>query len=213
MLPISRPLYTAAALVNDLCSFEREVLFDLDSSGQLANAAWYLMRSRGITVSEAKERLVKENIMPLEQEFLEKRRVFLARNDKVPHDLRRFLELIEIGHSGNWFWSATCPRYNDWRPNLAFLELEDIKATDIDIPNATCETFLQRARPSPESGPGEPDQNKEQISTGFDDSVRSYSFLSFLVLFGIRLIDKCRLSSALFSTSGQSPQKTSEQPF
>lgn len=162
MLPISRPLYTAAALVNDLCSFDREVLFDLDSSGQLANTVWYLMRSRGITVSEAKERLVKEKIAPLEQEFLEKRRVFLARNDRVPHDLRRFLELIEIGHSGNWFWSATCPRYNDWRPNLAFLELEDIKATDIDIPNATCETFLQRARPSPESGPDEPDQTRSK---------------------------------------------------
>ena len=144
---ISRPVITATILANDLCSFEREIVTEMDSDGNINNSVWYLMKTLGLTVAEAKDWLLNHKILPLEREFTEERQKYLSQPE-VSSDMQRYLELIEFMHSGNWFWSTLCPRYYKWRSDTRLHRWGNGEALSMDFANAKW-TDLSRPRPEP----------------------------------------------------------------
>ncbi|KAF9890100.1 hypothetical protein FE257_006261 [Aspergillus nanangensis] len=143
---LTRLAVDMATLANDLCSFDRECLFEIDEKGNLTNAVWYLMKDLNLNVAQAKEMLIKEKILPLERKFREKRKEYLQ-NPAHKH-MTGYLDRLEAIHSGSWFWGATCPRYNDWCHNFAFLYGDNEKLSPRDIASAKW-TELAERRPLP----------------------------------------------------------------
>ncbi|GKZ31435.1 geranylgeranyl pyrophosphate synthase [Aspergillus brasiliensis] len=140
------PATAAVALVNDLYSFNKEVIVepntDTDTSIKTPNSVWYLMKTLNLTVSQAKEFLVKEKIVPLEKEYIARKSVYLANLDpKTPHsgDIAYFLEMGSLGLAGNWYWHAMADRFHRW---AEYLPLPPAKLLDYDEATATCATFL-----------------------------------------------------------------------
>ncbi|PYH28577.1 bifunctional terpene synthase/polyprenyl synthetase family protein [Aspergillus neoniger CBS 115656] len=140
------PATAAAALVNDLYSFNREVILepdtDTDTTIATPNSVWYLMKTSNLTVSQAKEILLKDKILPLEREFIAKKAEYLATmNPMTPKsgDIIYFLEMVGLGLSGNWYWHAIADRFHRW---AELLQLPPAKLFDYDEYTATCATFL-----------------------------------------------------------------------
>ncbi|KAJ5747605.1 terpenoid synthase [Penicillium nucicola] len=140
---IIQPIVAACALVNDLYTFNRDVQLKLDQSGYMKNTVWNLMKDFSLTVQQAKEFLVRQKIIPLEQEFIRKRQDYLREN-RVSRDLELFLENLQYMHSGNWLWSATCPRFKNLTLNASIGSCLEDSAT-------ICATLLSKARPGPQS--------------------------------------------------------------
>ncbi|GKZ64542.1 geranylgeranyl pyrophosphate synthase [Aspergillus niger] len=140
------PATAAAALVNDLYSFNREVILepdtDTDTTITTPNSVWYLMKTLNLTVSQAKEFLLKDKIAPLEREFIAKKAEYLANMDPMTPksgDIIYFLEMVGLGLSGNWYWHAIADRFHRW---AEVLQLPPAKLFDYDEVTATCATFL-----------------------------------------------------------------------
>ncbi|GKZ79838.1 geranylgeranyl pyrophosphate synthase [Aspergillus niger] len=140
------PATAAAALVNDLYSFNREVILepdtDTDTTITTPNSVWYLMKTLDLTVSQAKEFLLKDKIAPLEREFIAKKAEYLANMDPMTPksgDIIYFLEMVGLGLSGNWYWHAIADRFHRW---AEVLQLPPAKLFDYDEATATCATFL-----------------------------------------------------------------------
>ncbi|RDH39691.1 isoprenoid synthase domain-containing protein [Aspergillus welwitschiae] len=140
------PATAAAALVNDLYSFNREVILepdtDTDTTITTPNSVWYLMKTLNLTVSQAKEFLLKDKIAPLEREFIAKKAEYLANMDPMTPksgDIIYFLEMVGLGLSGNWYWHAIADRFHRW---AEVLQLPPAKLFDYDEATATCATFL-----------------------------------------------------------------------
>ncbi|RAK86425.1 terpenoid synthase [Aspergillus costaricaensis CBS 115574] len=135
------PATAAAALVNDLYSFNREVILEPDTDTDTAiatpNSVWYLMKTLNLTVSQAKEILLKDKILPLEREFIAKKAEYLANMDPVTPksgDIIYFLEMVGLGLSGNWYWHAIADRFHRW---AELLQLPPAKLFDYDEATAT----------------------------------------------------------------------------
>ncbi|KAI2986089.1 hypothetical protein CBS147344_5786 [Aspergillus niger] len=150
------PATAAAALVNDLYSFNKEVILEPGTETETTittpNSIWYLMMALNLTVSQAKEFLLKDKIAPLEKEFMTRKAEYLANMDPMtPNsgDIIYFLEMVGLGLSGNWYWHAIADRFHRW---AEYLQLPPAKLFDYDEATATCATFLNsqslRARPS-----------------------------------------------------------------
>ncbi|RAL02574.1 bifunctional terpene synthase/polyprenyl synthetase family protein [Aspergillus ibericus CBS 121593] len=141
------PATAAAALVNDLYSFNKEVSLELPTNSTMSNAVWYLMETLNLTVSQAKELLLKEKIAPLEKQFIAKKREYLASNEKTykSKDIAYFLEMVGLGLSGNWYWSAVANRFHRWMdvPNLAGLVPSNGTVVQFDENTATCATLIK----------------------------------------------------------------------
>ncbi|OJJ71071.1 hypothetical protein ASPBRDRAFT_75713 [Aspergillus brasiliensis CBS 101740] len=140
------PATAAVALVNDLYSFNREMILepntDTDTSIKTPNSVWYLMKTLNLTVSQAKEFLVKEKIVPLEKEYIARKSEYLANLDpKTPNsgDIAYFLEIGSLGLAGNWYWHAIADRFHRW---AEYLQLPPAKLFSYDEATATCATFL-----------------------------------------------------------------------
>ncbi|GLA39371.1 geranylgeranyl pyrophosphate synthase [Aspergillus niger] len=140
------PATAAAALVNDLYSFNREVILepdtDTDTTITTPNSVWHLMKILNLTVSQAKEFLLKDKIAPLEREFIAKKAEYLANMDPMTPksgDIIYFLEMVGLGLSGNWYWHAIADRFHRW---AEILQLPPAKLFDYDEATATCATFL-----------------------------------------------------------------------
>ncbi|GLA05522.1 geranylgeranyl pyrophosphate synthase [Aspergillus niger] len=140
------PATAAAALVNDLYSFNREVILEPDTDTDMTittpNSVWHLMKTLNLTVSQAKEFLLKDKIAPLEREFIAKKAEYLANMDPMTPksgDIIYFLEMVGLGLSGNWYWHAIADRFHRW---AEILQLPPAKLFDYDEATATCATFL-----------------------------------------------------------------------
>ncbi|PWY80802.1 terpenoid synthase [Aspergillus sclerotioniger CBS 115572] len=145
--PIWWPATATAALVNDLYSFNKEVAIELPTKSMMSNAVWYLMKTLNLTVSQAKVLLLKEKIAPLEREFITRKKEYLASVDCTAKskDVAYFLEMVGLGLSGNWYWSAVADRFHRWMdvPNLAGLTPFNGPLFKFDEHTATCATLLK----------------------------------------------------------------------
>ncbi|PWY66887.1 terpenoid synthase [Aspergillus eucalypticola CBS 122712] len=119
------PATAAAALVNDLYSFSKEVILELgtdtDTTITTPNSIWYLMRTLNLTVFQAKAFLI-DKIAQLEKDFIARKSEYLAKMDSMTSrtdDVRYFLEVVGLGLSGN------C-QMNSFRFNVANRETDHL---------------------------------------------------------------------------------------
>lgn len=148
LMPVWWPAAAASALTNDVYSFNREACLEVLNNTNMANAVWYLMKQVGLPVSRAKQLLLEEKIRPLEKQHKENMDAYLsdsAGNRLLTPDVKVFLEMVGLGLSGNWYWSAIANRYNRWMDylNLADLGLPNHRVVEFDESKATCATFEQ----------------------------------------------------------------------
>ncbi|BCS01114.1 bifunctional terpene synthase/polyprenyl synthetase family protein [Aspergillus luchuensis] len=139
------PATAAAALVNDLYSFNKEVILelttDIDTTITTPNSIWYLMRTLNLTVSQAKT-FLSDKIAQLEKDFIARKSEYLAKMNLMSSgtdDVRYFLEMVGLGLSGNWYWHALADRFHRW---VEYLPFPPAKLFDYDEATATCATFL-----------------------------------------------------------------------
>ncbi|CAI7666554.1 unnamed protein product [Penicillium bialowiezense] len=118
-------------LSNDMYSFEIEATLELQAGGNLNNGVWKLMDERDITAKEAKHVLLEEKILPLEEEFMCEKSAFIRDHGRRLPELARYLELVELMVSGNWYWGSGCPRYHQWRKQLSYFGIEKLSMLDI----------------------------------------------------------------------------------
>ncbi|KAL4806051.1 terpenoid synthase [Aspergillus unguis] len=141
--PVWWPATAAAALINDLYSFTKEISTELGTDTTMSNAVWYLMQTLDLTVSQARTLLLKEKIEPLERQFIAKKAEYLAAADKHPRspDIRYFLEMVGLGLSGSWYWSTLADRFHKYNHPLPGC-LPPI-CLEVDEETATCKSLLQ----------------------------------------------------------------------
>lgn len=118
-------------LSNDMYSFDIEATLELQAGGNLNNGVWKLMQERDITAKEAKYVLLEEKILPLEEEFMCEKSAFIRDRGRRLPELARYLELVELMVSGNWYWGSGCPRYHQWRKQLSYFGIEQLSMLDI----------------------------------------------------------------------------------
>ena len=168
--PVWWPATATAALVNDLYSFNKEVAIELPTKSMMSNAVWYLMKTLDLTVSQAKEMLLKEKIAPLEREFIARKQEYLAKNDCATksRDITYFLEMVGLGLSGNWYWSAVADRFHQWMdvPNLAGLTPSSPSSFTFDEATATCDTLIKGSSLGGEKN-GAPDDTEKSANDSY----------------------------------------------
>lgn len=108
---LTRPVWAAAALTNDVQSWEKEDrLFQKDEKTDMTNGVWIFMRENSIGVEEAKHRIlekVKEHVAA----FVKTLSQIHSRLD-LSHDSRLFVEAMQYMVSGNLMWGISTPRYH-----------------------------------------------------------------------------------------------------
>ncbi|KAL1876932.1 hypothetical protein Daus18300_002538 [Diaporthe australafricana] len=108
---LTRPVWAAAALTNDVQSWEKEDrLFQKDEKTDMTNGVWILMREHSIGVEEAKRRILekaKEHVAV----FVKTLSQLHSRLD-LSHDSRLFVEAMQYMVSGNLLWGISTPRYH-----------------------------------------------------------------------------------------------------
>jgi hypothetical protein len=108
---LTRPVWAAAALTNDVQSWEKEEkLFRENDSKDMTNGVWILMKQYSIGLDESKRRIL-EKAKAHVAEFVETLSSLHSRTDLSP-DSRKFVEAMQYMVSGNLMWGITTPRYH-----------------------------------------------------------------------------------------------------
>lgn len=94
------------ALTNDFFSWRKE---KLQSTDRIRNAVPVLMHQYNLSQDVAK--VLLKGLIIEEEEKAKKLRMKLEERELSP-DLKRYIEALELYAGGNFYWSATCPRYN-----------------------------------------------------------------------------------------------------
>ena len=168
LIPICWPALAASALTNDLYSFNREACLEIPCNANMANAVWHLMKTTGATVAQAKHVLIEEKLLPLIHQFSANKDSFVPSVvDSGTSHRKVFLEMVALGLSGNWYWSAIADRYNRWmdHPNLADFKLPDHIVVDFDESKADCSTILKALKKNEVS---QPNRARNDASSGKD---------------------------------------------
>lgn len=144
---VTKPGMLLTTLGNDLYSFKREAVLDLQTGGNFNNAVWRLMEKRDITAKEAKDALLNEKMAPLEQQFIDAKSAFLASGNQSP-DLIYLVEQVEFMVSGNWYWGCTADRYHRWRENVVLfgeVDAANLNMFILDEAEAKYSDYLHQA--------------------------------------------------------------------
>lgn len=94
------------ALTNDYFSWRKE---KLQSTDRIRNAVPVLMHQYNLSQEVA--RVLLKGLIIEEEEKAKKLRMKLEKRE-MSADLKRYVEALELYAGGNFYWSATCPRYN-----------------------------------------------------------------------------------------------------
>ena len=109
---LCRPAWVAAALTNDLFSWQKEYEAAVESGhSYVSNAIWVLMTEHGVNVDGAKD-LCRQMIRKNVAEYVEVVKEAKETRHKYSVDLLRFMDGMQYSVSGNLAWSVGCPRYN-----------------------------------------------------------------------------------------------------
>ncbi|KAI1413293.1 geranylgeranyl pyrophosphate synthase [Hypoxylon sp. FL1857] len=110
-LRLTRPVWLAAILTNDVQSWEKEVKsFHTTDKTDMSNGVWILMKQYSIDVEEAKRRVL-EIVKAFVAEFVDTVQNIRLRED-LSCDSRCFIEAAQYQISGNLLWGSSCPRYH-----------------------------------------------------------------------------------------------------
>src|SRR6478609_5518644 len=105
---LTRPVWLAASLTNDIQSWEKERAHAAEKSD--TNAVWVLMKQESLTEEKAKIRvlqLIKYKVT----EFCETIQSLDGRKDLSPGS-KCLVEVAQYMISGNLIWGMSCPRYH-----------------------------------------------------------------------------------------------------
>ncbi|KAI0541876.1 isoprenoid synthase domain-containing protein [Xylaria digitata] len=109
---ITRPIWVAEALTNDLQSWNKELVQTQDKT-DMANSIWVLMKQYSIDIDDAKSR-IRRRIRESVAEYLDSLRHLYTRN-KLSPDTARLVEAMQYMHSSNLYWGNSAPRYHQDR--------------------------------------------------------------------------------------------------
>lgn len=119
------PAWAAAALQNDIFSWEKERdAAQKSGKREIVNAVWVLMGEFSISEHDALEklRIITKGYV---RDYVAIANI-QVKNENLSSDLRRYLQAILWSLSGNIVWSIQCPRYNPGEEyNVAQLALMD----------------------------------------------------------------------------------------
>jgi hypothetical protein len=117
---LTRPVWLAAVLTNDVQSWEKEVeLVHTTNKVDMTNGVFILMKQDSIDVEEAKHRVL-QRVRTFVAEFVNTVKNIHSRQD-LSHDSRVFVESAQYMVSGNLVWGTSSPRYH---ANQALNELQ-----------------------------------------------------------------------------------------
>jgi hypothetical protein len=117
---LTRPVWLAAALTNDVQSWEKKVeLVHTTNKVNMTNGVYILMKQDSIDVEEAKHRVL-QRVRIFVAEFVNTVKSIHSRQD-LSYDSRVFVESAQYMVSGNLVWVISSPRYN---ANQALNELQ-----------------------------------------------------------------------------------------
>lgn len=98
------PAVIAASLTNDLFSYEKECeAAQAAGLPYVVNALWVLMSEHEISLEEARA-MCRMRIKEEVAQYAHIVRETQSRND-LPHDVKRYIELMQYSVSGNVVWS------------------------------------------------------------------------------------------------------------
>ncbi|RAR00829.1 geranylgeranyl diphosphate synthase [Stemphylium lycopersici] len=113
-IDLCRPAWVAAALSNDLYSWDRELRRAQDlGQSQVMNGLWVLVHKNCLSIEKAKavcRATIKDSVVRFLQVIQETK----IRTD-VSNDLKVYVEALQYFVSGNLAWSLTCPKYDSQR--------------------------------------------------------------------------------------------------
>lgn len=123
---LTRPVWGAASLTNDLQSWDKEYkIAQAHDNHELRNAIGWLIKQHSISTETAKQRCCQK-IKAFVAEFVQTLEYNKVRQD-ISQPVRTFVEAVQYMLSGNLIWGWQCPRYNpDCEPNQ--LQLATMKA-------------------------------------------------------------------------------------
>ncbi|KAF7194703.1 Ophiobolin F synthase [Pseudocercospora fuligena] len=108
---LTRPVWAAAALTNDVQSWEKECrLVQLQDKTDMVNSIWILMKQHTIDVEEAKARVLNK-VKEFVSQYIQTVRTTATRQD-LSLDSRIFVEAMQYMISGNAMWGISSPRYH-----------------------------------------------------------------------------------------------------
>jgi geranylgeranyl pyrophosphate synthase len=113
-IDLCRPAWVAAALSNDLYSWDRELQRAQDlGQSQVMNGLWVLVHKNALSIEKAKA-VCRATINDSAGRFLQVIQETKIRTD-VSNDLKVYVEALQYFVSGNLAWSLTCPKYDSHR--------------------------------------------------------------------------------------------------
>jgi hypothetical protein len=116
VMDVTKLGYASAILVNDYWSWEKEFADFTGEDNWPVNAIYSLMQNRNVDVETAKQ-MTKVRIMELAEKYGE---AALKCTAGLPIDspVVKWFALHDLMFAGNAFWSMTCPRYHQDKPQL-----------------------------------------------------------------------------------------------
>jgi len=168
---LCRPAWIAAALTNDLFSWQKEYDAAVESGhSYVSNAIWVLMTEHKVDVDSAKD-LCRQTIRKNVAEYVEIVKDAKNARGKYSVDLLRFMDGMQYSVSGNLAWSVGCPRYSadaqfsarqvEWMTNGIPKQVLDealVKSTTLTVPRPV--TAQKRPRGCENGTDGRPESKR-----------------------------------------------------
>ncbi|KAG2005097.1 hypothetical protein GB937_009054 [Aspergillus fischeri] len=114
--PVMEPIDKAIIWTNDYWSFDREYHESITNGSRLTNVVEVVRQIENKSIDEAKA-AVRQLLVNLEQQYLERKRAIYAQNPSIPSHLRKWIEVVGITVAGTHFWASCSPRHHAWRNN------------------------------------------------------------------------------------------------
>ncbi|KAF4276289.1 hypothetical protein CNMCM8812_002246 [Aspergillus fumigatus] len=114
--PVMEPINKAIIWTNDYWSFDREYHESITNGSRLTNVVDVVRQIENKSIDEAKA-AVRQLLVDLEQQYLERKRAIYAQNPSLPSHLRKWIEVVGITVAGTHFWASCSPRHHAWRKN------------------------------------------------------------------------------------------------
>ncbi|PYH70516.1 bifunctional terpene synthase/polyprenyl synthetase family protein [Aspergillus vadensis CBS 113365] len=138
--PVMEPIDKAIIWTNDYWSFDREYHESVTSGSRLTNVVEVVRRTENISINEAKAK-VRQLLVDLEQQYLERKSKFFAQNPSLPFHVRKWVEVAGITVAGTHYWASCAPRHHTWRNHS--INVQDPNesnahrgySTETDMPN------------------------------------------------------------------------------
>ncbi|KAG8529592.1 uncharacterized protein KY384_006229 [Bacidia gigantensis] len=123
-LPTLSLLGLAAAFTNDYFSYDREVFLHRTRGAKIMNTVHYFTENEQLSLQDSKLK-VHDLVLERERQYFAAKRDLYQRYPDMSYQLRRYIEVCEVGIGGNHYWSSIADRYHRWQDTYSQLEPRD----------------------------------------------------------------------------------------